>query len=181
MTASEIRQGESDTLEYKLDITDDKDKFVKTAIAFANSRGGKLVFCVKNDSWNIVGLLPEGLFLKMDDITRSIYDSTEPKIVPDCQIQEIDGKTIIVVTIQKGMEKPYYLKSEGILQGTYIRIGATTCKAEHDAVRELILEGTNRSFDQLKAEGTVTEVEAETFCKKLYEKALDKSATDSMK
>jgi ATP-dependent DNA helicase RecG len=47
MTASEIRQGESDTLEYKLDITDDKDKFVKTAIAFANSRGGKLVFGVK--------------------------------------------------------------------------------------------------------------------------------------
>ena len=44
MTIDELKKGEHETVEYKQDIPKDKDKYLKTAVAFANCAGGKLVF-----------------------------------------------------------------------------------------------------------------------------------------
>ena len=48
MTLEELKKGEHVTVEYKLNIPDDKDKYLKPAVAFANAGGGKLIFGVKN-------------------------------------------------------------------------------------------------------------------------------------
>lgn len=66
---------------------------------------------------------------KMDAITNAIYDSCDPKIAPSVGIQEIDGKYIIVVDIPFGMQRPYCLKSQGMLDGVYLRVAGTTRKA----------------------------------------------------
>jgi len=57
---------------------------------------------------------------KMDTITNSIYGFCVPKIIPDAKIQDIDGKHIIVVTIHPGSNKPYYLGSLGVTEGTFL-------------------------------------------------------------
>ena len=77
-------------------------------------------------------------------IKKRIFDSCEPKITPNIAVQEIDGKAIIVVEIIPGMQRPYYIKSQGIMEGTYIRVAGTTRHAERYRVQELIMEGTNR-------------------------------------
>lgn len=41
MTADELKKGEHETVEFKQDISKDKDKYTKTAVAFANAAGGK--------------------------------------------------------------------------------------------------------------------------------------------
>lgn len=72
---------------------------MKTVVAFANDRGGRIVFGVDDKTLNIVGMNPDTIFQTMDSITNAISDSCEPKIYPDVTLQSIDDKTIIVVEI----------------------------------------------------------------------------------
>lgn len=87
----------------------------------------------------------------------------------------------LVVEIIPGMQRPYYIKSQGIMEGTYIRVACTTRHAEHYRVKELILEGTNRSFDQVAHKVIVSEEEIMIFCDKLYNHALELCSSDEMK
>ena len=52
-----------------------------------------------------------------------------------------------------GMVKPYYIKNKGIMDGTYVRVGGTTRRAERYQLQELILEGQNRYYDCEQCEG----------------------------
>ena len=179
MTAEEIFAGESENIEFKSEIPAKSEKYMKTVVAFANGKGGKLVFGVENGTWTVTGFSKEEVFQKMDAITNAIFDSCEPKITPNIAVQEIDGKAIIVVEIIPGMQRPYYIKSQGIMDGTYIRVAGTTRHAERYRVQELIMEGTNRSFDQMEREQTVSEEEIAAFCEKMYQHALKLAETDT--
>ncbi|MBR4587334.1 MAG: ATP-binding protein, partial [Lachnospiraceae bacterium] len=47
MTLEELKKGEHVTVEYKLDIPQEREKYLKSAVAFANGAGGRLIFGVK--------------------------------------------------------------------------------------------------------------------------------------
>ena len=64
-------------------------------------------------------------------------------------MQNINGKTIIVAEIAAGRQKPYYIKSEGLENGVYIRVSGTTRLADRDVSRELHYECDGRSFDSV--------------------------------
>lgn len=177
ITAKEIFAGESDNVEFISEIQ--SEKYMKTVVAFANGKGGKLVFGVENGTWAVTGFSKEEVFQKMDAITNAIFDSCEPKINPNIAVQEIHGKAIIVVEIIPGMQRPYYIKGQGIMDGTYIRVAGTTRHAERYRVQELIMEGTNRSFDQMEREQTVSEDEIAAFCEKMYQHALKLAERDT--
>ena len=130
MTAEEIFAGESDNVEFKEEIPAKSDRYMKTVVAFANGNGGKLIFGVENNTWNVTGFSKEEVFQKMDDITNAIFDSCEPRIIPSIGVQEVGGKSIIEVEIMSGMTRPYYIKSQGLLDGTYVRVSGTTRHAE---------------------------------------------------
>lgn len=130
----------------------------------------------------MTGFSKDEVFQKMDAITSAIYDSCEPKIIPSVAIQEIEEKAIIVVEIILGMQRPYYIKSQGIMEGTYVRVAGSTRHAEKYQVQELILEDTNRSYDQLECENiVVSEEEISIFCEKLYDHALELCNSDEMR
>ena len=113
ITAKEIFAGESDNVEFISEIQ--SEKYMKTVVAFANGKGGKLVFGVENGTWAVTGFSKEEVFQKMDAITNAIFDSCEPKINPNIAVQEIHGKAIIVVEIIPGMQRPYYIKGQGTM------------------------------------------------------------------
>ena len=171
MTIEEIFSGESDNLEFKEDIPAKSEKYMKTVVAFANGSGGQIVFGVKNDTWNVIGFSKEEVFRKMDAITNAIYDSCDPKITPSVGIQDIDGKYIIVVDVPSGMQRPYCLKSQGMLDGVYLRVAGTTRKAARYQIQEMILDAGNRSFDQQRVERGLSEQEMEQFCNTDADKA----------
>ena len=50
------------------------------------------------------------VFKKMDVIANAVLDSCEPAIIPDITLQTVDGKTVIVVEISEGRQRPYYIK-----------------------------------------------------------------------
>ena len=96
---NKLFSGESINIEYKVEMPKKSVKYMKTVVAFANGRGGRIVFGVDDKTLNIVGMNPDTIFQTMDAITNAISDSCEPKIYPDVTLQSIDDKTIIVVEI----------------------------------------------------------------------------------
>ncbi len=108
MTLEELKKGEHVTVEYKLDIPQEREKYLKSAVAFANGAGGKLGFGVKNQTWDVIGFPDDELFQKYDAIANSIYAACTPSLVPVMEIEEVDGKKIIVANILPGMDKPYF-------------------------------------------------------------------------
>lgn len=171
MTETSILDGENKNVEYKQDVPNDHTKFIKTAVAFANGAGGRLMFGVADGTLEVTGIKKDEIFAKQDAITNAIYDSCEPKIMPDASVHEMGGKSVIVVDIPAGMQTPYYIKSLGMVDGTFIRVSGTTQHADKSSLQELILKGTNRSFDQVPSEDVVTEEEANALCERLYEHA----------
>lgn len=49
----------------------------------------------------------------MDSISNAVSDSCVPQIVPNVEPQTVDGKTVIVVTVAPGPNRPYYVKLAG--------------------------------------------------------------------
>ena len=180
MTIHEILKGETANIEFKIDIPPKSETYMRTVVAFANGTGGKIVFGVQDSTWEVIGFSKEEVFAKMDAITNAILDSCEPKIIPNLSIQDFDGKYIIIVDIPAGMQCPYYIKSQGMVNGTYLRVAGTTRRAETFQVKELIVSSSNNSYDQEKITRILAENEIETFCDKLYEQARTFASFESL-
>lgn len=145
--------GESKNVEYKVSVPDRSENYMKTIVAFANTQGGKLLIGIKDKTHQVVGVDSTELFQIMDSIANAVSDSCEPQIVPDIEPQTIDGKNIIVVTVEAGKNRPYYLKSKGKENGTYIRVAGTSRLAFPEKITELEMEGARVSWDELTCVG----------------------------
>lgn len=115
---------ESETLELKEKYT---DTIAKEIVSFLNSDGGKILIGVK-DNGVVIGVD------KVDELLRKISDIITSQIEPNPQdeisseLKFDEGKTLIVININKGRNYIYCQKKYGFSSaGCTIRIG-TTCK-----------------------------------------------------
>ena len=179
---NKLFSGESINIEYKVEMPKKSEKYMKTVVAFANGRGGRIVFGVDDKTLNIVGMNPDTIFQTMDSITNAISDSCEPKIYPDVTLQSIDDKTIIVVEIHPGPMRPYYIKNKGLVDGTYVRVAGTSRHAGGYMLKELILEGQNRYFDNEPCEYLeINEDDIKDLCDKMKKIAIENTWNDEEK
>lgn len=149
----DIRRGESQTLELKRGLSDNPLKYVRTAVAFANGRGGRIVFGVE-DSREIVGL--EGDPWRVADVAvDTIMNRCEPQVPVESYVVTVDGKDLAVLEVSPGQNRPYHLKSSGVGNSTYVRISATTRLADEERLRDLMLEGRRVSYDALDHTGII--------------------------
>lgn len=182
MAEDTLFSGESKNVEYKVTVPDKSEKYMKTVVAFANGRGGRIVFGIDDKTLEIVGMDADHVFKTMDAITNAISDSCEPSIRPEVSLQTISDKTVIIVEIFPGAQRPYYIKSQGMIDGTYVRVSGTTRHVEGYMLKELILEGQNRYFDcEICPNMTVTDSEIEQLCKSMKEVALKNTWKESDK
>ena len=179
MTIEEILAGETKNIEFKVSRPKNSNTYMKSVVAFANGKGGRIVFGVDDGTRKIVGISEDVVFSEMDAITNAISDSCEPVIVPDVYLQTIDGKTIIVVEISGGKQKPYYIKAEGITNGVYMRVSGTSRKADRDTTREMYYESEGRSFDTVICrEAVISEEEIQKLCLDMKQVALSNCKND---
>ncbi len=161
-----IQTTESNVLEYKRELPAKDRKWLKTVVAFANGKGGQIVFGIDDATHSIVGV-PEGdMSRTIDRLTDSVLQNCTPQIVPDVRVEAIGGKYVVVVEIEAGQNTPYYLSREGIEAGTYVRAAATTRRAEPHMRLELILRSKGVSYDQYvnSHEPPATEQEVAQLC-----------------
>lgn len=137
---------ESRVLEFK-EIADDYKKIIRTAIAFANTKGGEIVIGVKDKTGAIKGLDDSSIVKYSEEIPRAIYDAVAPNLIPNCYEKNIGGKILFIVKVFSGQAKPYYLKHEGIPAGVYVRVGSNTMRAKHYIVEDLLRQGQNKFYE----------------------------------
>lgn len=174
MAIDDLFLGESKKIEYKSMVPEKSEKYMKSIIAFANTQGGRLIIGVDDKTHQVVGVNNDDLFQIMDSLANAISDSCEPQIIPDIEQQTVDGKTIIVVTVEVEKNRLYYIKSKGKENGTYVRVAGTSRLASADKIKELEMERARISWDELTCIGYKVPDEAtqtlcndiEEFCKK---------------
>lgn len=135
-------------LEYKRDYVDDVKK---TVVAFANTAGGKIYIGI-DDNGDIVGVQDtDDIMLK---VTNSIRDSIKPDITlfTKCDREIVNGKAVIVITIQKGTCCPYYISGKGIRpEGVYIRQGASSVPATETGILKMIKETSGDNYEEIRS------------------------------
>ena len=165
MVEDTMFSGESKNIEYKVTLPDKSEKYMKTIVAFANTQGGKLIIGVDDKEHHVVGVENDELFQLMDRIANSVSDCCEPQIIPEIEPQTLDGKSVIIVSVEAGKNRPYYLKSKGKENGTYIRVAGTSRQAFPEKIKELEMEGARISWDELTCVGySVTEEMTQKLC-----------------
>lgn len=182
MLIDEIRSGESKNLEFKAEVPKKSEKYIKSVIAFANTAGGKIIIGVDDETHEIVGVDKNEVFKIMDNITNTISDMCYPQIFPNIGVDTIDGKSVIVVEIYPGASRPYYIKSLGKEAGTYIRVSGTSRPADEAIIKDLELQGTNLSFDEMVCvEQKYDAGAAETLCTAIKNHMVEAARTNSEK
>jgi len=121
---------------------------LKSVSAFANGIGGTMFFGVENDS-SIVGLADAQA--DAEYISEKIKERISP--IPEFILTPYveNNKTVLTLEIQSGRSTPYYYAFDGIREA-YIRIGNESVPAPDYILNELILKGTNRTYDVLATE-----------------------------
>lgn len=149
MTLEDIKCGESKNIEFKVQLPDDSKKYMKTIVAYANTSGGKIIIGVDDITRSIVGVEPSSVFQIMDKIANAVSDMCAPQIVPDVTFQTIEGKCIVQIEIYPGQNRPYYIRSMGKENGTYIRVAGTSRPVDKAILKDLEYQGTGKSYDEI--------------------------------
>jgi ATP-dependent DNA helicase RecG len=129
---------ERDDLEYKQSVS---NTFLKTVSAFANYRSGEIVFGI-SDEGEIIGLsnLDETCLIIENKINHSISP------VPEYTISINESNNTISLNVNLGVHKPYLYKNKA-----YKRSDTSTVEIDRIELNRLILEGTNRTYEEMPA------------------------------
>ena len=87
---STISQGEGYDLEFKRVHNEERIKYLKTVVAFANGKGGTILFGVANDG-SVPGIDKRRVFAEMDGIADSICNACSPRVPIDIDIKDVGG------------------------------------------------------------------------------------------
>lgn len=139
---------EGKTTEFKREYVDD---IRYTVVAFANTDGGKIYIGI-NDDGSVQGID------NVDDvqlrITNMIRDSIRPDVTmfTECSAELIQGKMVVVLTVQRGTARPYYLAGKGIRpEGVYLRQGASSVPASETAILNMIKETSGDCYEDARS------------------------------
>ena len=125
-----VRQGEGTSLEFKLKATH-PEKIVREIVAFANSKGGKLLLGV-NDDKTIPGLkfVDEEEYILVRAIERNCYPPINYELE---RIAITDERDVLIFTIPKSKEKPHYVQLENQQNGkAYVRVKDRSVQASRE-------------------------------------------------
>lgn len=117
MNANEIKElcvlGENSKVQFKLKI-DNPSKIAAEIVAFANYRGGNILIGVEDKTGEIVGLTYEEVQQISRDIGNAANNSVRPSIYLQTETVDVDGKIVLVVNVNEGINKPYKDQSGNI-------------------------------------------------------------------
>lgn len=143
--------GETTEYDKKQAVESKKPKsWCKSISAFANGRGGKLIFGIADDD-TIIGLENAEKDAEIISEQIKIHLNPIPTFILDFQV--INEKTLIIVEVFPGEQTPYYYTGDGMLTA-FTRIGNQSVQATPQQLSELVLKGSNSTFDSLPSKYT---------------------------
>lgn len=142
-----ISEGENFKIEFKRQFSG-IEKIAKELIAFANTKGGMILFGVEDDG-TIYGIESEKS--EVDLIHEASRKYCEPPIEPIVQVIELNGKDIVVAIIEESRNKPHRLQDYKDVVSrdakVYIRVNDKSVIASREVAK--ILESENPDSEPL--------------------------------
>ena len=138
--------GEGKNIEFKREIPQKHERFLKDIIAFADCTGGKVILGIEDKTNIVCGIGDVNPFRLSDHITNMISDACTPQIETDITPRTLEGKTVLVIDVLPVKFRPYYLKTAGKQDSAYIRLNGMSRPADRWRLQELELEGQWMSF-----------------------------------
>jgi Putative DNA-binding domain len=125
-----VRQGEGTSLEFKLKANH-PEKIIREIVAFANTKGGKLLVGVGDDK-----TIPGLKFVDEEEymLVRAIEQNCFPPINYDLErIAITDERDVLVFNIPKSQKKPHYVQLENEENGkAYVRVQDRSVQASRE-------------------------------------------------
>ena len=110
MTEKEFKEiclcGETTRIQFKREFTTQKE-IAKEMIAFANSRGGMILFGVEDKTGELIGLSYEQLQQTSRELGNAAQEQVRPTIYIETDVVKADDKHFLVCSIADGRNKPY--------------------------------------------------------------------------
>jgi ATP-dependent DNA helicase RecG len=141
-----IKDGESETLEFKEKFD---ERTVESAVAFANTKGGMILIGV-SDKGAVLGVdVGKETLTKWGNL---ITGKTEPKLIPEIEVFEIEGKQVAAVKIIE-----YPIKPVSIRGRCFRRVNNSNRSLNAQEIAEMHLQSTGMSWDRFPAAGETLE------------------------
>lgn len=148
-----IQRGESENVEFKESLML-KDEIGKTVSAFANHRGGAVLVGI-NDRGESLGVDIGSNTL--EELANYIKKNTDPAQFPSIKTASINDKTIVVMEITAGGEKPVLFKGRA-----WRRVGRTNQLLSSSEIRALARESSKFYWDeQICERATLEDIDGE--------------------
>jgi predicted HTH transcriptional regulator len=135
-----IEEGEGFQVEFKRKVSS-PEKIARALIAFANTKGGHILFGVDDDG-SVVGVESEKS--EVDLITEAGRFHCSPEIEPEIDIVPYDGTDVIVAYVPESDTKPHVFtgaapveRGEAEAARVFIRVKDKTLLASREVVRIL--------------------------------------------
>lgn len=138
---------ESKTLEFKESLP----KFpalIKTCVAFANTAGGQIIIGVENSTRRVIGASDHDRERLYEAFPNSLFDATNNGLLAYIYERNFNEHSILIIEILLNPKRPCFVKQEGIPKGVYLRVGASTRRAQEAHIEELMRESKNQHFDE---------------------------------
>lgn len=140
-----IKSRESSSLEFKESFNfSNMDDYAKTMAAFANNKGGIIIFGVKDNPRIPIGIQKEKFDnIKQEKVTGYLIEYFSPEIEWDIGITEVDGKYFGYIYAHEAYNKPIVCKkNNGDLKSgeIYYRYRGQSRKIEFSELRKIIDE-----------------------------------------
>jgi len=135
-----IKTGESTTVEFKEKFD---ERCIESLVAFANTRGG-VIFIGVSDKNNI-----KGINIGKETINQWVNQislSTDPRLIPEIEKIQIDGKTVIAVQVKEYPIKPVSTKGR-----CFKRVDSSNRTMTTQEITQIYLHSTGLSWDKYPA------------------------------
>lgn len=168
-----LTKEEGKILEFK-ENTKSLPKIIQTIVAFANTAGGTLIIGIKDKTKEVIGLA--NILEEEERIANAIADSVSPLLIPSLQLHTWRDRDLLLISVPHSFG-PYYIKSKGVEEGTYVRFGSTNRLADAATILEIQRLKQHKYFDeQPNFDCTINEINFD-LAKELFAK-ISKKMTD---
>ena len=149
---------EATHLDYKVSLETEKPKsWLKSVVAFANTKGGHILFGVTNNDHNPIGL--DDAQSTASKISELLTSRVEPPVRYTLTPfnSKIEGRLCIDLEVANGPHYPYYYVHEKTRE-IYVRRGDRSEIATVVEQNNLILKGMNKTYDSLPSSYDLSDV-----------------------
>jgi len=136
-----LDERENKDIDFKLELPK-PEKIAQLVAALYNSRGGKIILGVEDDTRK-----PTGLQNAQDTehkFTQIIRHWCKLDVDPEIEFVNYADKEFVVVHCPKGKDTPYFMRGE---HGPRVRVGSSNMPANKEEIARLYREGSSKSQD----------------------------------